>query len=337
LEVGTLGAVTDANTRGIAMKQHVVALLAGSFTLALALPAAADTVCIQIDTSKDSLSEGERMSARTLLGQAFEAQGQPVVPSGCQSTYTVFHVRLGTSVSVFLSGPRGSRDAKARTIEELPEVYSQMVRSIVTGQPMATANDTVTRNNVTTTQMVPARVEADSLWYLRLGFAGVLGSTTASGPQFGFGYRYELDNFAIDASFLNLMVDTSSNTSGTSKEAITGDWIRLMGLYFFNPVENRSAYLGAGLSWGVTALYDSGIRYSGNGLQAQIAAGYEVLRASTIRLFIQADASLPFYTAGVDTLYSAPSDKTIYAPVFGISLGLGWGRANRTATLRVIQ
>jgi hypothetical protein len=44
-----------------------------------------------------------------------------------------------------------------------------MVRSLLSGQPMNAASDTVNRTNGTVAQQIPNRVEADSLWYARLG------------------------------------------------------------------------------------------------------------------------------------------------------------------------
>src|SRR5437667_9101822 len=96
-----------------------------------------------------------------------------------------------------------------------------MVHSLLTGLPMNTANSTVDRTNVTAAQQAPNRVEADSLWYARLGYGTIAGPHTSGGPSFGFGYRYELDSIGIDFSFLNFTVpqtdtsDSSSNFSGS--------------------------------------------------------------------------------------------------------------------------
>jgi hypothetical protein len=60
---------------------------------------------------------------------------------------------------------------------------------------------------------------------------------------------------------------------------------------------------------------------SGSGLQAELSAGYELLRASTIRLFGQADANLPIHRVH-DT--NTGSDSS-YAPSFALSFGIGWG------------
>jgi hypothetical protein len=181
---------------------------------------------------------------------------------------------------------------------------------------------------VTSNQQAPNRVEADSLWYARLGYAGVPNPAANSGPAIGFGYRYELDSLAIDLSFINLMIaNNSDNSSGSA--GITGSWIKLMALYFNNPTANGSSYVGGGVSWGGAAVAkdDGGTitTYSGSGLQAELSAGYEFLRASTIRMFAQLDATLPIYTVSYTDYVTGLTTKA-YAPQFGLSVGLGWGR-----------
>jgi hypothetical protein len=195
---------------------------------------------------------------------------------------------------------------------------------------MSTVNGTVDRTNVTSNQQAPNRVEADSLWYARLGYAGIANPGTNTGPAIGFGYRYELDSLAIDLSFVNLMFSSSndSSASGSSGSAgITGSWIKLMALYYNNPTANGSSYLGGGVSWGGTLT-----TYSGSGLQAELSAGYEFLRASSIRMFAQFDATLPLYRVSSSELSTYPYTATgvtqyAYSPSFGLSVGLGWGRS----------
>jgi hypothetical protein len=165
----------------------------------------------------------------------------------------------------------------------------------------------------------------------------VFGPATTSGPAVGFGYRYELDSLGIDLSFLNLTAATSSGSSGDPTGA-SGTWIKLMALYFQSPLANRSSYFGAGLGWGTTSIsrpsstntqgvFIGGTSSSGSGLQAELSAGYEFLRASTIRLFVQADANLPIYrvhdTTSMPGVTSSPDSS--YAPSFALSLGIGWG------------
>jgi hypothetical protein len=111
-----------------------------------------------------------------------------------------------------------------------------------------------------------------------------------------------------------------------------------MALYFLNPTAGHSAYMGGGVSWGVaaaaTATTDSSglstVRtYTGNGLQGEISAGYEFLRASTIRMFVQADATLPFYAVHTYNFDSTGTSvgSSSYVPTLAVSFGIGWGRS----------
>lgn len=331
------------------MTKFSIALCALSCVLGVESAAAA-AVCVEVDTSRDTLAEGDRNATRILLGQALQREGLQVDQRGCAGTYTVYNVRLGNSITVFIQGPEGNpqtgapgplgyRQATVRAIEELPAVYSQLVRSLVTGQPMSTTSDVVDRTNATSAQQAPNRVEADSLWYVRLGYGGVLGPDVGHGPAFGFGYRYELDSLAIDLSFLNLTIgDNNDNNSGSA--GVSGSWIKIMALYFLNPSANRSSYFGGGLGWGATAVASSSSSstsglstyssYNGSGLQAELSLGYELLRASTIRMFIQADATLPFYRVrreNFDNFASTASTSTSYAPSLALSFGIGWGHS----------
>ena len=306
------------------MLNHTKAL-AGFAVLAVLLAArtASADVCVAVDTTRDTLSEQDRNATRILLAQALRQQGIPVADQNCMGTFVVYHVRLGNSITIFLQGPQGYRESSARAIEEIPAVYSQMIRSLITGQPMSTTNDTINRNNVTAQQQAPNRAQADSLWYFRLGYGGATGPVTNAGPGFGFGYRYELDSLAIDLSFLNLLI-FGNDDPASSEAGVTGSWVKLMGLYFFNPTANASLYLGGGVGYGITAVSDAANTYSGTGLQAEAALGFEFLRASTIRIFAELDATLPFY--GVyPTLYSVDQSKS-YVPSFVASMGIGWGR-----------
>jgi hypothetical protein len=212
-----------------------------------------------------------------------------------------------------------------------------MVRSLISGRPMNTSNGTVDRSNVTSAQQAPNRVEADSLWYLRIGYGLALGPTTGHGVAFGFGYRYELDELGIELSFLNLMIGNNNNSSGSA--TVTGDWAKIMGLYFLSPTAGQSLYLGAGLSWGMAAAAGNATgtgstsfqTYTGSGLQGELSVGYEFLRASTIRMFLQADATLPFYTVHRNTYDStllATVGGSSWVPSLAFSFGIGWGKSS---------
>ena len=69
----------------------------------------------------------------------------------------------------------------------------------------------------------------------------------------------------------------------------------------------------------------------------EVTVGYEVPRASSLRVFVEANATLPFYNVeSTRTTYSrTPSYVTTsvsshrYAPSVVVSLGLGWQRNGR--------
>ena len=104
-----------------------------------------------------------------------------------------------------------------------------------------------------------------------------------------------------------------------------GSWAKLMALYYFDPMGNGSFYLGGGAAWGATATMTAGETLSGSGLQGEVAAGFEFLRASTIRMFAEANATLPFYS--VSPGYGSLSTQREWAPSFMASVGVGFGRS----------
>jgi hypothetical protein len=314
------------------MRSHILRPLASLALLFSSVALAEADVCISIDEARDTLSPPDRTGAVLLVTRQFELAGERVVPAACSASYSLWHVQLGETIVVALSGPGGQREAIAHGMSDLPAVYSQMVRSLVTGRPMS-ALGVVDRTNVTAAQAsAPRRVHSDSLWYARLGYGTVFGDRAYGTPALGFGYRAELDSFAIDVSFLNFQFQTS-NDYYASSGASAGSLLKLSGLYFLNPQSNLTGYLGGGLSYGHRRFggrndYTYG-RYTtdweGSGLQGELTAGYEIARATSLRLFVQADAVLPFYHVASET-YSTTrlvtSDRR-YAPSLIISIGLG--------------
>jgi hypothetical protein len=314
------------------------ASLLGSLSVAKA--ASAD-VCVEVDAQRDNLSESDRSATRTMLEQALINNGQRVVPpgAGCSATWKVYHLKLGQSVTVTMSSPTDNRTMKVRSVEDVPDAYSQMVKSLITGQPLGAEGGTIDRTNVTATQMSNNRVAADSLFYMRLGYGGVVGSGFTAGPAFGLGWRKELDRIAIDISTLNFVLTKKDD----SYKDVSGSFIKLGVLYYFDPFANNSLYAGGGLGYGVSAVTKddstSFHTYTGSGMHGELSAGYEMLRASNIRLLIQLDATLPFYST-TSTFYlgtaTGETKDSLYTPSFSLSLGLGFGKSN-TITVRNIN
>lgn len=288
--------------------------------LLLVSASASAAVCVKVDEERDNLDPSERQAVKTMVEDSLREQNMEVADQNCTTTYTIYSLRLGNSVTAHISGPDGaSKSQKAHNIEELPETYDQLVKAVVSGEKGQTAG--VDRHNVTKKQSAPRRVLADNLYYLRLGYGTVLGGDFASGPAVGFGWRYELDQMGIDISAFNFLVD-DNNIDG-----FTMTLLRLGGLYFFDPVDDSTPYVNAALSWGFSAVAEevdgNTFGYADNGLQGEIGVGYEFLRSSTIRMFVEANAVLPFYTADrID--FSGNESDSRYTPSFTISLGLGY-------------
>jgi hypothetical protein len=317
-------------------------LLALAIMAATTGTAAAQT-CLSIDEPRDMLTPDERTAALILVRRQFEQAGQPVAESNCASTHLLSHVRLGSTIIVSLSGPLGSREGTARGVDDLPALYSQLVRSLTTGEPMGSLA-VVDRTNVTAAQSeTPRRFQSDGVWYARLGHSSLFARSTYNGPMFGFGYRAEFDRLGLDVSFLNFQPPGGGLYSdGASAMTL----IKLSGLYFVSPPSSRSAYFGAGLSYGSVDLdttpFDQGLTSGhGRGLQGELTAGYEFARVTSVRLFAQADVTLPFYNIEFETVsyqqtppgavFVPPTITTesVYAPTLTVSVGVGWGAGRR--------
>ncbi len=275
-------------------------------------------ICVEVDESRDNLAPEEQSVVRTMVEESLRQQGQDVGRENCSSTYIVYSMRLGNSITATLIGPEGSKSLKAQNIEELPETYDQLVQSSLNGG----AGQGKDRHNVTLRQAAPRREAADSLWFVRLGYGGVLGGDFTSGPGFGLGWRYELDQFGIEIALFNTILPTADHDDMGANFTL----VRLGGLYFFDPIANSSLYLNPGLSWGWSAVTDGNRVYSGSGLQGEFAVGYEFLRSSTIRLFVEGNAVLPFFTASRSDFSNDGDSSTRYTPSFLISIGVGYDK-----------
>lgn len=298
-------------------------------------------VCLVIDEAHDTFSAGERTSALLLLTRQFEREGEEVVPPDCENRYEVAHIRLGNTISITLKGPKGVRDSIADGLDDVPTVYSQMVRSLVRGVPMESVVD---RTNVSERQSRPAnRVRSDSLTYAKLGFGSMFGDRTYSGPAMTLiGYRRELDRVAVDISFFSYQrmpnrtyYAYASSPTGTSGNL--GSWLKFLFLRFNKPLASRSLYGGGGLSWTTMDLTHDATSWEGNGLQGEVVGGYEIGRASTVRVFLETGVGLPLYQLTGTTVKYSNAPPYVYSstrshrwtPSATVSLGVGWQRGGR--------
>lgn len=306
------------------MARAALAVVAALSSTLLAGPALADKICVRVDEEKDTLTDIERRSALAIAQAAFAKAGATVIPSPCEQQYTLFNNRLGETIYATLSGPNGQRDAKTTKIDELGDLYQQMAKSLVEQIPLG---DAVGRNNVTSRQQNPKRMTTDSIYWFGLGPAYVLGLSPSDVPlHIAGGWRYELDMFALET---HLGVTFATNT-GDDDTSVGGSF-GLAGYWFADEEANHSPYFGLGIGLSGMLLDDNDGDYAGGGLHGVVSGGYEFLRASTMRAFIQFDAMLPFYRLDLDTTGLFADDATPdapeaqYSPLFMIKFGVGWG------------
>jgi hypothetical protein len=176
-----------------------------------------------------------------------------------------------------------------------------------------------------------------SFGYARLGYGTVFGEDAHAAPAIGFGYRGELESFALDISFFNYVIGTQTY----SADVFAGSLLRLQAVRFLNPEADRSAYIGGGLSWGSVHVgrestptsYVNG--WHGSGLQGEVTAGYELARTSPVRIFVQADVGLPMFYARSETMtfvrtppgvFPTSDPEKRYVPSAVVSVGIGWQR-----------
>lgn len=315
-----------------------IAALAVAIVTSTPVSARAD-VCVTIDEAHDTFSASDRSAALLLLKRQFELAGERVLEPGCQEAYVVSHVTFGTRIMITLSGPKGQRNATAMGLDDVPAVYSQMVRSLLRGEPME-APGVVDRTNVSATQAAPQnRMHSDSVWYARLGYGMYFADQSYGGPAVGFlGYRREGNRYGIDVSFLNFQYKSSDRTynypAPQGSSGMTGTWLKLEMLRYFSPAADRSPYIGAGLSLSATNLDHNTTYWEGNGLQGELTGGFEMGRAGSIHILFQADAGFPFYNlrsttytyANVTPYGYQTSVSHRYVPTLTVSMGLGWQR-----------
>jgi len=190
-------------------------------------------------------------------------------------------------------------------------------------------------------QAKPTLMHADSFGYVRIGDGRVLGPGGATDRVIGFGGRARMDRFGMDASILN--VSPSLRGVGVAPGATPASLIKVEALCFLGPTARTSVYVGGGVSWGYVSGYDatrsppasaaSPSDWDGSGLQGELTAGYELPHAGRLPVFVQTDATLPFYhtigksyaSNGTDVVATARR----YNPSIALSVGIGWQRRHR--------
>jgi len=269
--------------------------------------AEARAACVVLDEDRDNLSADEQKAASMLLEQALIAQDidlEDSVDSGgdCGSTWSVSHVRLGESITVQLTGVGDSQSMTVGGLEELPDAYARLISALLNDEEVS---DTVTRDTVTAAESEEAnRVNVEGLFYLKLGGAGAIHTKQGDGNGIGLGmgYRYEMDRWAIDIGYSGYLPTNYAANYAHSQ-------LQLQALRFADDQADKTLYYGGGIGLGGG---------DGFGLEGGLTVGYEMFRATNIRLFVQGDATLPLYRVNDGYLFYS-----------GVSLGFAFKRQER--------
>jgi hypothetical protein len=190
------------------------------------------------------------------------------------------------------------------------------------------------RHAVSLDEATPRRVQSDNLGYVTVGYAATVGGDVAPGPTLGGGYRYELDRFGVDAGLVLLMAQRDAPATQTGVHA------GIRGLFFASPDASATPYLGLGLAFAALGSEIDHAGYAGSGLAGRVSLGYELLRESTIRVVVEADAILPAFTLARDEGEPVrPGAKgEFWGATLGASLGIGWGGGrDRVGSVRVYR
>ncbi len=304
-----------------------LARVAALFALLAPAAAGAANVCAEVDEATDTLSETDRRAAIAVLKQTLAANGQTIAASDCTDTYRASHVRLGKAMTVALTSSKGTRTARVGVIEELPAAYDQLVKALLSGRAVGESG-VADRKNVTLDQAAPQRVQADSLGYVIVGYGATVGGDFAPGPTLGGGYRFELDNWGVDAALTLAMAQRGAPATQAGFAA------NLRALYFLEPTASASPYVGAGLGFAWLATEKRHELFAGGGLAGRVSVGYEFLRESTIRFLVELDAAVP--TFALDSIGTFAGKESLYGTALSLNLGGAFGGGGgRVSTVRV--
>jgi hypothetical protein len=168
----------------------------------------------------------------------------------------------------------------------------------------------------------PTRVEAENeihsgpFVYVALGAGTTLGPGRQVGPSFRVLYRFERPGFAVDVS-----VGATLDARSTSKEDedpgagnVAGVFPRAAWVWFIDSSAASSPYVSVGASLSGARQWDGTRTLDGIGPAGELAVGYEWLRDSELRFFVEAGGSLPFYFIRGD-------GERAYAPTFFVLVG----------------
>jgi hypothetical protein len=302
--------------------------------LSVGASAAATPVCIAIDPATDQLSEEESRMAIGLLSQSVAVWGRTLVTDGCEEPWLLSHVKIGEQLSVGLRGEGTAHVLKAAGFGALVDTYLELLRAHESARGGRVTEKVVDQAAVAQPESVlkpasPALGPARRAWfgfgkghghfYARLGYHGTIRHDLDLGPSLGLGYRVEFGRVIFDVSTVNLNFwrENPYQDYHTTWNA----YLRLMAFRYLDDYLNLNLYVGGGLSYGRTDTHDS---FRASGLQTDLGLGYEILRNTWARTFVQVVATLPLYQVYARDYYYPGIYEPDYAFSVAASVGVGF-------------
>ena len=173
-------------------------------------------------------------------------------------------------------------------------------------------------------ELASRRVPSKNLFFVRIGYGYATGPSEGGGALLGLGWRRELNRVALDVSFANVLLLSKGNDNAYSSEPINHGSFTPVAVgvnYHFRPLASGTPY--AGLGFGIRIFHPE--FEPANSFDVRLNCGYEMLRASTVRLFVQADAILPTYKLRRKTEGRTSDAERSWPGTFTLSLGVGFG------------
>ena len=154
-------------------------------------------------------------------------------------------------------------------------------------------------------EIAPLPAPDANITYFKMG-GGLIpsGEGAQFGPAFGFGERFERGIHAVDLSI------NGGYANGNSYFTLP----KVMYLHFFNPDDASSLYAGGGLSYG--HIRNKASHKDFTGILAEAAVGYEWMRHTSIRSFVELNIS--------QGAIALSSNHHYMTPVVSVSFGVGF-------------
>jgi hypothetical protein len=302
-------------------------MLSSLFVTTMLFGTAADSgvpVCMVLDQAVDQLSEEERRTALGLFGQAVALWGRTLAPDACANPWLLSHVKVGTQLSVALSGAGTAHLRRADGYEALLGTYLELLRAREAPDTPVNAVALATQPPAPQPSTTKPRSwfgsnKGKGHFYARFGYSGTIRKELKLGPCLGIGYRVEYGRTIIDLSTANLSF--WRQTSAQDYQSTWDAYMRLMVFRYLDDILDLDFYAGGGLGIGRTDSHDY---FKADGYKAELGAGYEILRNAFVRTFVQVVTSLPIYQVFANDYYYYGVRQPDYAFSVAASIGVGF-------------